>query len=123
APASAAPAVAPSAPQPSDVPSAVQAGFAPRQPGDERFRNRRLLVLYFDQSATMPPDQMRAYDAALKYIDTLMQPADLMAIMTFGGGSVRIRHDFTDNRAALREVIYLLMYGKDEDGDGVRDPE
>ena len=118
-----APPTAPPAPQTPGVPSTVQAGFSPRQPNDERFRNRRLLILYFDQTATAPPDQMRAYDAAITYVDSQMQPADLLAIMTFGGGSVRIRHDFTDDRAALREVIYLLMYGRDEDGDGVRDPE
>jgi VWFA-related protein len=117
-----APAAAATAAQ-SDVPSPVQAGFGARTPGDERFRNRRLLVLYFDLSATSPPDQMRAYDAALKYVDSQMQPADMLAIMTFGGGAVRIKQDFTDNRATLREVIYLLVYGKDEDGDGVRDPE
>jgi VWFA-related protein len=117
--AAAAPADRPAA---SDVPSAVQTGFA-RSANDTRFQNRRLIVLYFDLSATAPPDQMRAYDAALKYVDSQMQPADMMAIMTFGGGAVRIRQDFTDNRATLREVIYVLVYGKDEDGDGVRDPE
>ena len=105
-----------------DVPS-VQTGFASRTPGDDRFQNRRLLIFYFDLTATAPPDQMRAYDAALKYIDGQMQPVDMMAIMTFGGGSVRIKQDFTDNRATLREVMYLMIYGKDEDGDGVRDPE
>jgi VWFA-related protein len=120
--AAAAPAAATPAPAPG-VPSVVQAGFAARAPGDERFQNRRLLVLYFDLSATAPPDQMRAYDAALKYIETQMQPVDMMAIMTFNGGSVRIKQDFTDNRATLREVLYLMIYGKDEDGDGVRDPE
>jgi VWFA-related protein len=101
----------------------VQPGFAPRTPGDERFRNRRLLILYFDLTATPPPDQIRAYDAALKYVDAHMQPADLVAIMTFGGGAVRIKQDFTDSKATLREVIYVLIYGKDEDGDGLRDPE
>jgi VWFA-related protein len=101
----------------------VEPGFAARAPGDERYRNRRLLILYFDLSATPPQDQMRAYDAALKYLDTQMQPADMIAIMRFAGGSVTVRHDFTDNKAALRETILLMMYGKDEDGDGVRDPE
>jgi VWFA-related protein len=107
----------------SDVPSTVQTGIAAPVAGDDRFRNRRLLILYFDLSATAPPDQMRAYDAALKYIGGQMQPADMVAIMTFGGGAVRVKQDFTDDRAKLREVIDLLIYGKDEDGDGIRDPE
>ena len=40
-----------------------------RRPGDIRYRDRRLLVLYFDLSAMPPADQMRAYTAALKFID------------------------------------------------------
>jgi VWFA-related protein len=114
----------PAAPLPaSDVPGVVQAGIAAPPPGDARFRDRRLLILYFDLSATAPPDQMRAYDAALKYITSQMQPADMMAIMAFGGGAVRVKQDFTDNRATLREVLEVMIYGKDEDGDGLRDPE
>jgi VWFA-related protein len=105
------------------VPSTVQTGIAAPAPGDTRFRNRRLLILYFDLTATPPPDQLRAFDAALRYIDSQMEPSDLVALMTFGGGAVRVRHDFTDDRAALREALYLLIYGKDDDGDGIPDPD
>src|SRR4026209_393112 len=63
--ATAAPAQAPAPPQP-EVASVFQNGIAPPpQNGDIKYRNRRLIVLYFDPSATSPPDQMRAYDAAL----------------------------------------------------------
>jgi VWFA-related protein len=110
-------------PAPSDVPAVVNSTIRPPTAGDDRFRNRRLIVLYFDLSATPPPDQIRAYDAALTYLDKQMTPADLVAIMTFGGGAVRVKQDFTDDRAKLREVIYVLVYGEDKDGDGERDPE
>ena len=50
-----------------------------------------------------------------------MQPADLLAIMTFQGGAVRVKQDFTDNRAQLREVIQTLIFGDDKDGDGIPD--
>jgi len=30
-----------------------------------------------------------------------MQPQDLLAIMTFQGGAVRVKQDFTDNHATL----------------------
>jgi VWFA-related protein len=107
-----------------DVPSVVQnGGIAAPPPGDARFKDRRLIILYFDLSATAPPDQMRAYDAALKYVEEKMAPADLLAIMTYTGSAVRVKQDFTDNKATLKEVINLLIYGKDEDGDGIRDPE
>jgi VWFA-related protein len=91
-------------------------------PGDIKYRDRRLVMLYFDLSAMPPPDSLRAYTAALKFIDTQMQPSDILAIMTFQGGAVRVKHDFTDDRAALREVINVLIYGEDKDGDGIPDP-
>jgi len=107
-----------------DVPSVVQNGGITAPPaGDARFKDRRLIILYFDLSATSPFDQMRAYDAGVKYISTQMGPADMIAVMTYTGSAVRVKSDFTDNKAALREVFDLLIYGKDEDGDGVRDPE
>jgi VWFA-related protein len=122
-PPAAAPA-APPAPLPStEVPGVIAGGIAPPTAGDIKYRNRRLIVLYFDNSATFPPDQIRAYEAALKYISTNMQAADLIAIMTYGGGAVRVKQDFTDDKAKLRQVIEVLMYGEDKDGDGVRDPD
>src|SRR5687768_5582912 len=113
----------PAAPAQQDVAPIVQQAIAVPPSGDERFRNRRLIILYFDLSATPPPDQIRSYDAALKYLDAQMTPADLVAIMTYGGGAVRVKQDFTADRAKLREVIYVMVYGEDKDGDGERDPE
>ena len=100
----------------------------PRPPGQadatsptSRFHDSRLLVLYFDLTAMPPADQIRAYSAALKFIDSEMQPSDLLAIMTFGGGAVRLKQDFTADRAQLRDVIQTLIYGDDKDGDGIPD--
>jgi VWFA-related protein len=87
----------------------------------ERYRDRRLMVLYFDLSAMPPTDQSRAYGAALKFIDTEMRSSELLAIMTFGGGAVRVKQDFTDDRGLLRGVIQSLMSGEDRDGDGLPD--
>jgi VWFA-related protein len=64
---------------------------------------------------------MRAFQAAQKFIGSQMESADLIAIMTFGGGAVRVMQDFTDDRGRLREVIDTLIFGEDKDGDGVRD--
>ena len=123
APGAATPAAAPAPPTP-EVASVFQNGIAPPPTsGDIKYRNKRLIILYFDLSATSPPDQMRAYDAALQYIAKQMTTADLLAIMTYGGSSVRVKQDFTDNKEKLQQVIQVLMYGEDKDGDGVRDPD
>jgi VWFA-related protein len=102
--------------------AAVQQQVSVPPPGDARYRDRRLLVLYFDPSAISPFDQTRAYTNALKFVDTQMGPADVIAIITFQKGAVRLRQDFTANRAVLREVIQTLMFGDDADGDGIPDP-
>jgi len=120
---------APAAPTLSPPPAAgatvappAQATLVVPPPGDTRYRDRRLLVLYFDSSAMPPPDQMRAYTGALAFVDTQMSPADAVAIVTFQRGAVRVRQDFTDNRALLREAIQVMIFGDDRDGDGLPDP-
>jgi VWFA-related protein len=50
-----------------------------------------------------------------------MTPADLVAVMGFQGGGIRVRQDFTDNKAALQEAIETLVFGEDKDGDGIPD--
>jgi VWFA-related protein len=50
-----------------------------------------------------------------------MKAQDLVAIMTFQGGAVKVKHDFTGDRAQLREVFDTLVYGDDKDGDGISD--
>ncbi len=107
--------------QPLPVPAATQPQIAVSAPGDIRYRNRRLLILYFDLSAMPPPDQARAYANALTYINTQMTRDDLIAILTFQGGGVRVKRDFTDDRAALVETMQRLIYGDDLDGDGLPD--
>src|SRR5437764_6839545 len=48
-------------------------------PGDIKFRDRRLLAIYFDMSAMPVPDQLRALTAARTFIQKQMSKADLMA--------------------------------------------
>ena len=50
-----------------------------------------------------------------------MTPADLVAIMAFQNGAVSVKTDFTDNKNTLREVIQILIYGDDQNNDGIAD--
>jgi VWFA-related protein len=64
---------------------------------------------------SMPiPDQLRALEAAQKFIRTQMTPADLVAIMMFDNGSVRVLQDFTEDRERLLSIIETLAVGEDE---------
>ena len=103
-------------PSPSEpiIPTALPATrvqIAPEQPGDARYRDRRLLALYFDMSTMQPADQLRSFDAALKFVDTQMDSSDMMAVITFEGGAVRVRQDFTDDRARVEAAMNKLVVG------------
>lgn len=105
------------------VASVTEPQIAAPAPGDIKYRDRRLIVLYFDLAGMGPLDQHRALLHARTFVADRMQPADAIALMVYDGGAVRVKQDFTDDRAALQAAIDLLLYGKDEDGDGVRDPD
>jgi VWFA-related protein len=99
-----------------------RAQIAPETPGDVRYRNRRLLALYFDMSAMPVADQLRALDAAQKFVRTQMAPSDLMAIMMYQGSGVQVLQDFTDDRDRILTVIATLVVGEDQDsGDTTND--
>jgi VWFA-related protein len=88
------------------------AQIAPETPGNPRYRNHRLLALYFDMTAMPPPDQVRALSAAEKFITKQMTAADLVAIMDYSGGAVNVRVDFTDDRAKILSTIETLIVGE-----------
>ena len=76
---------------------------APAQPVLDA-RNRRLIMMFFDFSA-MEPDQIdRAVDAAKKYVNSKMQPADLIAIVSLST-NMRLDLDFTDSQSKILSVL------------------
>jgi VWFA-related protein len=89
-----------------------EAQITSEKPGDLRYQDRRLLVLYFDMTAMPPPDQLRAITAAEKFIRTQMTPADRMALMRFEGGAVRVMSDFTDDRDRLDSILQTMIVGE-----------
>jgi VWFA-related protein len=86
--------------------------IAPESAGKERYKNRRLLALYFDMSAMRPADQLRALTAAEQFLRTQMTTADLVSIMRYQGGSVDILQDFTDDRNKLLSILQTLIIGE-----------
>ncbi|MBZ5621837.1 MAG: VWA domain-containing protein [Acidobacteriia bacterium] len=119
-PVPAAAAVKPTAPElkTGPVQSVTKNQIAAEKPGDIRYKNRRLLVLYFDMSAMPIPDQLRALAAARKFILTQMQRVDLMAMMEYSSGSVKVLQDFTDDKDALNQQIETLVIGEDQGFNG-----
>jgi VWFA-related protein len=91
----------------------LQARITPAPPGDSRYQDRRLLVLYFDMPTLGEVERFRALAAAQTFIEKQMAAADLVAIMTYSDGAVRVRNDFTDDRSALQETLLRLLNGED----------
>jgi VWFA-related protein len=115
-PAASPPPTAPAEPAPpATVQPAPAAAVSTPALAAPRYQDRRLLVLFFDMTNTFPPDQLRAFLAADKFIRSQMQSADLFAIMTFQQGVVSLLQDFTDNRDALLTKLAELMYPDEDD--------
>jgi VWFA-related protein len=95
--------------------------IAPESMDNERYKNRRLLALYFDMSALPPADQMRALDAAQKFVRTQMTTVDLVSIMRYDGGSVDILQDFTADRNRLLSILETLVVGEGQGLEGTTD--
>lgn len=89
--------------------------IAPESPGDIRYKDRRLLALYFDMTAMRPADQLRALAAAQKFIRTQMTSADLISIMRYAGGSVDVLQDFTADRNRLLSILETLVVGEGQE--------
>ena len=86
--------------------------FAPEPPQSAKYKDRRLLALYFDMTAMQPADQMRALTAAMTFVRTRMTAADLVSILRFNGGSVDVLQDFTADRNRLLSILSTLIVGE-----------
>ena len=100
------------------VPPVTDTQIMPEAPGDIRYRNRRMIALYFDMGGMPEADQFRAQYEASKFIRTRMQPADLVAIVKFHDG-VKVLQDFTDDRGKLLQAVDKLQIGEGQGFDEV----
>lgn len=96
------------------VPRLTRTQIAAERPGEVRYRDRRLLVLYFDMTAMPAPDQIRALQAAQRFVRTQMTASDLLAVMMYSGGAVQVLEDFTSDRAHLLTTLQTLIVGEEE---------
>jgi VWFA-related protein len=76
----------------------------------EFFKDRRLIILFFDLSAMEPDEIDTAATAAENYVDKEMEPADLVSIISLGS-DLEVNQDFTDDRAQLKKVLQSFNLG------------
>lgn len=86
--------------------------FSSEQVDSAKYKDRRLIALYFDMTAMPPQDQIRALTAAQKFVRTQMTAADMISILEFAGGSVAVLQDFTSDRNRLLSILETLIVGE-----------
>jgi VWFA-related protein len=84
----------------------------PTSPADvaNQFKDRRLIVLFFDLSAMEPDEIDHAVASAEHYVDTQMAPADLVSIVSLGS-SLLVNQDFTGDHALLKKQLDQFSSG------------
>ncbi len=91
------------------LPETTPKAPAPAQTANQ-FKDRRLIVLFFDLSAMEPDEIDHAVTSAQHYVDTQMAPADLVSIVSLGS-SLLVNQDFTTDRALLKKQLDAFSSG------------
>ena len=91
--------------QPNAAGAATDAVGSPNQ-----FKDRRLIVLFFDLSAMEPDEIDRAVTSAEHYVDTQMAPADLVSIVSLGS-ALQVNQDFTSDHDLLKKQLQAFGTG------------
>src|SRR5258706_843545 len=81
------------------------------QPASLNARDRRLMLLFFDFSGMEPEDIERSVNAAKKFVQTRMQPADLIALVSLAT-NMRIDLDFSDDKTKVLSVLNSYTSGQ-----------
>ena len=74
------------------------------------FKDRRLIVLFFDLSGMEPDEIDHSVTAAENYVDKQMAPADLVSVVSLGS-SLQVNQDFTSDHALLNKALQVLNPG------------
>jgi VWFA-related protein len=74
------------------------------------FKDRRLIVLFFDLSGMEPDEIDHSVGAAQNYVDKQMAPADLVSVVSLGS-SLQVNQDFTSDHDLLKKALQSLNPG------------
>ena len=83
-------------------------------PGKVLYKDKRLIAMYFDLTSMPPGDKLRALQSAEKFIRTQMTSADMVALMRYGGASVDVLQDFTNDHSRLLSILETLLIGENQ---------
>jgi VWFA-related protein len=85
-----------------------------------KYQDRRLMVMLFDFSSMQPAEQMRAKQAAIKFLTTQMTSSDEVSILVYGN-ELKTLQDFTSDRDLLIGAIQQFRIGDSSENATVAD--
>lgn len=85
-----------------------------------KYQDRRLMVLLFDFSSMQAAEQIRAKDAAIKFLSAQMTASDTFAIMTYGT-ELKTVQDFTSDRDLLIATVNKFRVGESSENAATAD--
>jgi VWFA-related protein len=97
-----------------ELPEAPKTTITAATPGKIQYHDKRLMVMFFDFSNMGVPEQLRAQEASLKFLDKQMTPSDMVAILLFTT-AIQVKTDFTADRNTLTTIIKELPIGEASD--------
>jgi VWFA-related protein len=103
-----------------ELPKAAKTSITAERPGEVQYHDKRLLVFFFDFSSMGIPEQLRAQEAALEYLNKKITSADLVSILLYTS-TIQVKTDFTDDRDVLTGIIQDLPIGEMSELAGLAD--
>ena len=104
-----------------ELPPAPKTDITSATPGQIQYHDKRLMVFFFDFSSMQVPDQLRAQDGALEYLQKHITKDDVVAVM-FYASTIQVLSDFTSDRDVLTHVIKTLPIGEASELAALADP-
>ena len=93
------------------LPEAPKTTITAESPGQVQYHDKRLLVFFLDFSSMGIPEQLRAQEAAMDYLNTKITKDDIVAILLYAS-RINVLTDFTSDRDQLTGIIKGLPIGE-----------
>jgi VWFA-related protein len=103
-----------------EIAQPLAAPHAPAANPATQYQDKRLTVMLFDFSSMQPAEQIRAKDAAIKFLSSQMTASDTVSIMAFGS-ELQTLLDFTSDRDLLINTIERFRIGEASENADVAD--
>jgi len=102
------------------LPAAPKTEITAERPGEIEYHDKRLLVFFLDFSSMGIPEQLRAQDAALEFLNKHITKDDEVAILLYTS-QIQVKTDFTNDRDVLLSIIKALPIGEMSELAGLAD--